>query len=82
VKHSGDDRIDLIAAPLKDHTLAPTGAALAIAEWTDAGDGYSPPRHIAPLHVHHDDDEAWYVLDGTLSLLLDGREVEASADRR
>ena len=25
-----------------------------------------PPRLIAPLHLHRHDDEAWYVLEGTL----------------
>jgi mannose-6-phosphate isomerase-like protein (cupin superfamily) len=80
VKHAGNDRNDnLVAAPLRDRTLAPTGAAFAIAEWTDDGGGFSPPRHIAPVHVHHNDDEAWYVLEGTLSFLLDGQEIEASA---
>ena len=35
-----------------------------VVEWSDAGDsGYD---WIAPLHVHHGDDEAWYVLEGTL----------------
>ncbi len=26
-----------------------------------------PHRSSPPLHVHHDDDEAWFVLDGTLT---------------
>jgi mannose-6-phosphate isomerase-like protein (cupin superfamily) len=30
-----------------------------------------------PLHVHHDADETWYVLDGRLAFLLDGERVEA-----
>jgi mannose-6-phosphate isomerase-like protein (cupin superfamily) len=29
------------------------------------------------LHVHHADDEAWYVIDGTLSFQLGDREVAA-----
>jgi uncharacterized cupin superfamily protein len=32
--------------------------------------GLHPPRSIAPLHVHRNDDEAWYLLDGELSELL------------
>jgi quercetin dioxygenase-like cupin family protein len=44
-----------------------------IVEWTaEFGDHW-----IAPLHVHHEDDEAWYVLRGTLVFRLDGEEVEA-----
>ena len=35
-----------------------------IVEWADSGD--SEWEWIAPLHVHHADDEAWYVLDGLL----------------
>jgi mannose-6-phosphate isomerase-like protein (cupin superfamily) len=33
-----------------------------IVEWSDGGD--SDRDWIAPLHVHHNDDEAWYVLEG------------------
>jgi mannose-6-phosphate isomerase-like protein (cupin superfamily) len=33
----------------------------------------------APLHVHHEDDEAWYVLSGTLGFRLGDEEVEANA---
>ena len=32
---------------------------------------------IAPLHVHHRDDEAWYVLSGTLGFRLGDQEIEA-----
>jgi mannose-6-phosphate isomerase-like protein (cupin superfamily) len=46
-----------------------------IVEWTaEVGDHW-----IAPLHVHHEDDEAWYVLSGTLGFRLDDEEVEAHA---
>jgi mannose-6-phosphate isomerase-like protein (cupin superfamily) len=34
---------------------------------------------IAPLHVHHSDDEAWYVLEGTLGFRLGDDELEAPA---
>ncbi|HVD66297.1 MAG TPA: cupin domain-containing protein [Gaiellaceae bacterium] len=36
-------------------------------------------RWVAPLHVHHSDDEAWYVLQGTLGFRLGDDEVEAPA---
>lgn len=43
-----------------------------ILEWSDSGEsGY---EWIAPLHVHHADDEAWYVLEGVLRLRI-GDEV-------
>ena len=47
-----------------------------IAEWTAAG---GDPRPQAPLHVHHEDDEAWYVLDGKLAFRLGDETVEAAA---
>jgi mannose-6-phosphate isomerase-like protein (cupin superfamily) len=34
------------------------------------------PLYIAPLHIHHADDEAWYVLEGTLCVPLGDRDVE------
>jgi len=43
-----------------------------IVEWSDAGD--SEYEWIAPLHVHHADDEAWYVLEGELRFQI-GDEV-------
>ena len=46
-----------------------------IVEWTaEVG-----AHRIAPLHVHDADDEAWYVLSGTLGFLLGDQEVEARA---
>ncbi len=50
-----------------------------IAEWRDEGGGSDPPSLIAPLHVHHRDDEAWYVLEGALAFRVDDEEVEARA---
>jgi mannose-6-phosphate isomerase-like protein (cupin superfamily) len=46
-----------------------------LVEWTDRGD--SQAEWIAPLHVHHDDDEAWYVLDGALRFRLGDHTFEA-----
>ena len=36
-------------------------------------------RPIAGLHVHHADDEAWYVLEGTLGFRLGEKTATASA---
>jgi len=47
----------------------------AIVEWTDAGS--SEYEWIAPLHVHHADDEAWYVLEGVLRFRIGESEYEA-----
>ena len=52
----------------------PTGD-FAIVEWTaEVG-----AHWIAPLHVHHEDDEAWYVLEGVLGFRLVDEEVIAEA---
>ena len=48
-----------------------------IAEWGDPGGVTGPDRPIAGLHVHHADDEAWYVLEGTLGFRLGDDELEA-----
>ena len=47
-----------------------------LVEWTEEG-GTSRERPIAPYHVHHSDDECWYVLDGRLGFRLGDEEVEA-----
>jgi mannose-6-phosphate isomerase-like protein (cupin superfamily) len=43
-----------------------------IVEWADSGQ--SKWEWIAPLHVHHADDEAWYVLEGMLRFRI-GDEI-------
>jgi mannose-6-phosphate isomerase-like protein (cupin superfamily) len=56
------------------------GANFLIAEWKDAGGPPgSSPRWIAPLHLHHNDDEAWYVLEGALCVRVGNDIVEAPA---
>jgi mannose-6-phosphate isomerase-like protein (cupin superfamily) len=62
------------AVPLAGNTLA--GNEFVIAEWQDSG-GVVPPRPIAPLHLHRKDDEAWYVLEGTLVVRAGEKEVRA-----
>lgn len=48
-------------------------------EWGDPGGVTGPDRPIAGLHIHHADDEAWYVLDGTLGFRIGSGLVEAGA---
>src|SRR6185436_3091016 len=67
------------AARLADRVLAAPGADLVLAEWRDPGGGFDPPRYVAPLHRHHRDDEAWYVLDGVLAFRLGDAVLEARA---
>jgi mannose-6-phosphate isomerase-like protein (cupin superfamily) len=58
--------------------VRPGGVAsgeFVLVEWTaEIGDHW-----IAPLHVHHSDDEAWYVLDGELGFRLGNEVVMAGA---
>jgi mannose-6-phosphate isomerase-like protein (cupin superfamily) len=60
--------------PKRGKHLAPisaTGASFGIHEWSGSGPGY--------IHVHHADDEAWHVLEGTLTFRFPDRQVEAPA---
>jgi mannose-6-phosphate isomerase-like protein (cupin superfamily) len=72
-------RSHIIARPLASQVIGTSDDAFVIAEWRDPGGPPGPPRLIAPRHVHHHDDEAWYVLDGTLHVLVGDDEVEAHA---
>jgi len=60
------------AEPLAGRVLGGPGDDFVIAQWTvKVGDHW-----IAPLHVHHEDDEAWYVLRGRLEFRLGDEEFE------
>jgi mannose-6-phosphate isomerase-like protein (cupin superfamily) len=74
---SGSSRV--IAPPLAGNILGSTRDDFVVAEWRDGGEPPGPPRLIAPLHVHHRDDEAWYVLEGTLHVQLGEDVIEAHA---
>lgn len=67
------------AVALAGSVLGAVDNSFVIAEWRDAGGPPIPPRWIAPLHVHHQDDEAWYVLEGTLGVRIGEEEVVAGA---
>jgi mannose-6-phosphate isomerase-like protein (cupin superfamily) len=65
--------------PLTGQIIGLNESQFVIAEWRDPGTPAGPPRLIAPLHVHYSDDEAWYVLEGTLAFRLGDQEIEAPA---
>lgn len=66
-----------ISAPaLLGKTIGSQNDSFIIAEWQDAG-VTNAARPIAPLHVHHHDDEAWYVLEGVLGVQVGDNKVEA-----
>jgi quercetin dioxygenase-like cupin family protein len=59
--------------PLLGNAIGSAKDDFVIVEWTaEVGDHW-----IAPLHIHDQDDEAWYVLEGTLGFRLGDDEVEA-----
>lgn len=51
--------------------IAAVGRSFDIHEWSGSGTGY--------LHVHHSDDEAWHILEGTLTFKFAPGEVAARA---
>jgi mannose-6-phosphate isomerase-like protein (cupin superfamily) len=69
----------MIAAPLAGNIVGSVGASFVVAEWKDAGGPPGPPRWIAPLHLHRNADEAWYVLEGELCVRVGKDVVEARA---
>lgn len=69
----------IIAAPLSGSVLGSIGSNFVIAEWKDVGGPPGPARWIAPLHLHRNDDEAWYVLEGSLCVRRGSEIIEARA---
>jgi mannose-6-phosphate isomerase-like protein (cupin superfamily) len=69
----------MIAPPLAGKILGSANDSFAVAEWRDGGGPPGPPRLIAPVHVHHKDDEAWYVLEGKLCVQAGGDTVDVPA---
>lgn len=61
--------------PLAGRLLGGPTSDFVIVEWTDPGE--SEWEWIAPLHVHHADDEAWYVLEGVLRFRIGEETCEA-----
>jgi mannose-6-phosphate isomerase-like protein (cupin superfamily) len=63
----------MIVDDLAGKTLGSPDTDFVIVRWTaEVGDHW-----IAPLHVHYEDDEAWYVLSGALEFRLGDRLVVA-----
>jgi quercetin dioxygenase-like cupin family protein len=54
-------------------TAADTGGQMTILDITE------PPNSEAPLHVHHREDEAFWILDGSARFEVGDRTIEARA---
>jgi uncharacterized cupin superfamily protein len=64
-----------MSSPTSSEQLGGPESDFVIVEWTDPG----LSEWIAPLHVHHGDDEAWYVLEGALRFRLGEETLEVGA---
>jgi mannose-6-phosphate isomerase-like protein (cupin superfamily) len=51
-------------------TAADTGGLMTIVEMTE------PPGHEAPLHVHHREDEAFFILEGSATIHVGDESFE------
>jgi mannose-6-phosphate isomerase-like protein (cupin superfamily) len=51
------------------------GSTLVIQDWSATG----VAQEVAPLHVHHVDDEAWHVISGAVRFRTGSDEFVASA---
>jgi mannose-6-phosphate isomerase-like protein (cupin superfamily) len=72
--------LETTASPLSGKHIGGTGSDFIVAEWREPGaHAGEPPRLIAPLHVHHADDETWYVLEGTMCVRRGDEIVTAHA---
>lgn len=67
----------MLAQPLAGRILGADSKNFVIAEWRDPGGPAGERRLIGPFHVHHGDDEAWYVLEGRLCVWVGHQEVES-----
>lgn len=68
----------LLAPTLAGNVLGSAADSFVLAEWRAAGTPPgSKPQWQAPLHLHCNDDEAWYVLEGVLHIRRGDEVVEA-----
>lgn len=68
----------MLASPLLGNLLG-TSEGFSIAEWIEPPCSPEGPVRVAPLHLHVECDEAWVVLEGTLTVLVGDQEETAEA---
>ncbi|MGH2548711.1 MAG: cupin domain-containing protein [Thermomicrobiales bacterium] len=68
---SGEARWWFSSLTIIKATSASTGGQMSILEITE------PPNSVAPLHVHHHEDEAFWILDGDVTFEVGGNLIEA-----
>jgi quercetin dioxygenase-like cupin family protein len=74
-----DSGTPVAVAALREQRLAPNGSKLVLVEWTIPGASSDSPEWVAPVHIHHDEDEAWYVLEGSLRVRVGQEEHDVAA---
>jgi uncharacterized cupin superfamily protein len=65
--------------PLLGRSIGSKDTDLAVYEIEDPGRPAGTDPHGIPLHRHRTEDEAWYVLRGTLRFQFGDREFDATA---
>lgn len=65
IAHGGQAKADNMSP------IAAVGQSFDVQEWSGSGPDY--------LHVHYSDDEAWHILEGTLTFKFADKQVEAPA---
>ncbi|MFZ1023354.1 MAG: cupin domain-containing protein [Thermoplasmata archaeon] len=68
---------ELVRAPLLGQALGSTETDFVVHENHDLGHPPGTFTRGVPLHLHRIEDEAWYVLEGTLRFQFGAREFEA-----
>jgi len=66
-------------SPMRHHALGTPANSFVIEENEAKASASGSPERIAPLHLHRTEDEAWYVLEGSLRFRYGGRELDAGA---
>ncbi len=59
-----------LKTPVIGTSISVAGNSFVIHEWKGSGPPY--------MHVHYEDDEAWHVLEGTLTFTFENNNVEAT----
>jgi mannose-6-phosphate isomerase-like protein (cupin superfamily) len=63
--------VNTLANPDQQSRIAAAGQSFEVHEWRGSGPDY--------LHVHYADDEAWHILEGTLTFRFADKQIEAPA---
>ncbi|MGI0130528.1 MAG: cupin domain-containing protein [Thermoplasmata archaeon] len=69
----------MIANPLRARSIGSIGTDFAVHEIQDDAPPSGGGRGGIPLHSHRKEDEAWYVLEGTLRFVHGEREFDATS---